>query len=87
MEGEDRSRTRHLSRAGHLKNLNGKYLPFFVDESLITATGLCELANYTLNNCHKTILLSEKTKCQGTKADNVERQMFKILRFLCQCLF
>lgn len=60
---------------------------FFCSWVLITATGLCELANYILNNCHKTILLSQKTKCQRTKADNVERQMFKIPRFLCQHLF
>lgn len=65
-----------MSRIGHLKNLNVKYLLVFV-QVLITATGLCKLANLILNNCHKTILLSQKTKCQGTKADNVERQMFK----------
>lgn len=48
------------SGEGVWKTLMLKYLPFLFMEFSSKRTGLCMPANYTLSNCHKTILLSQR---------------------------
>lgn len=53
-------RRQRESGEGVWKTLMLKYLPFLFTEFSAKRTGLCTPANYTLNNCHKTILLSQR---------------------------